>query len=265
LSSPLLASSSLQEPSTFESRTENSLGAWTRPEVAAATPARQPETDSPWRSEVTLFFWGAGLRGDVTVGNQKASFDQSFSDLAESLKYGGGVHGLLQYERWVARVQVDFFGLSADVDKPASGGTLDTDCANIGVGAGYRFDTFFEGWTLEVLGGFRVLLLDNDLQLDGIGRFHRRLDLWDPILGIRPSIPLTFITPKLRLNPAFSVGGGGDSEFIFELQPMLQFALSDRFVLRFGYRVVHYEFEGKKGAELDVDMRGFLLGVGIAF
>lgn len=221
--------------------------------------------------ELTPYVWFAGIEGDVTVNGQTADFDKSASDLFDALDVGGSLLGIVQYNRFLVWGQVDYFSLSTDEldvqDRPA-GGSLDSKMTLGEVAVGYQVDGWMEGQTFDLLVGARFLHMDNELEVYGAGTRSKTNDLADPIFVVRPSI---LIFPSkiqgLRFNPTLAIGGGGDSDLVYEMQPQIQYDFNDRISARFGYRRVGYKFKGDNNEdnELNVALAGLILGVGVKF
>lgn len=224
-----------------------------------------------WKFEVTPYAWLAGVEGDVTVNGKKTDFDKSFSDLFEAVDMAGGLLGTAQYDRYLVWGQVDYFSMSTDnldVEDQPAGGSLDTKMLLGEAAVGYQIDGWSEGQTFDLLVGVRTLHIENDLELYGKGSFSRDNDIVDPILIVRPSIP---VFPSkiegLRFNPTMAIGGGGDSDLVYELQPQFQYQITDNIAARLGYRRVGYKFKGEHNDdnELNIALAGLIAGVGVTF
>ena len=74
------------------------------------------------------------------------------------------------------------------------------------------------------------------------------------MLFVRPSYQ---ISKRWRLNPTFAFGGG-DSDKVWELQPQLQFQVTDNFAVRFGYRKLFYEIDADNGNSFEGAFEGLL-------
>ena len=61
---------------------------------------------------------------------------------------------------------------------------------------------------------------------------------------LRPSFQ---ISERWRFNPTFAYGVSGDSDTTYTMMPQVQYQFSDSFAARFGYKKVHYEFDGDSG------------------
>ncbi len=221
-----------------------------------------------WKVEVTPYAWLAGLEGDITVHDKKADFDKSASDLLDALELGGSLLTVIQYDRFLFWGEVDYFALSTDeldVEDRPEGGSLDSDML-LGVAAvGYQIDGWSEGQTFDILVGARTMHLELDLDLYEKGSFSKSKDVTDPVLVVRPSLPvLPSKITGLRFNPTVSVGGGGDSELVYELFPQFQYQIADHVAARIGYRTIGYKFENGDN-ELDFNLAGPIIGLGVTF
>jgi opacity protein-like surface antigen len=236
--------------------------------TAMSVSAAEPEG---LKVEITPYAWLAGLEGDVTVNGHKSEFDKSFSDIIDYVDLAGGVLGTVQYNRYLVWGQVDYFSMSTDnldeKDQP-QGGSLDSKMFLGELAAGYQVDGWMEGQTFDLLVGVRTLHLENTLDINGVGSFDKNRDLTDPIFVVRPSI---LVWPSkisgLRFNPTLAIGGGGDSKLVYELQPQLQYQITDNIAARVGYRRVGYKVEGSHNSdnELNFALAGVIVGVGVTF
>lgn len=225
-----------------------------------------------WKFELTPYAWLAGLSGDLTVQGHKVEFDKSFSDLVKGVEIAGGLLGVVQYNRFLVWGQTDYFALSTDqldVDDQPKGGKLSTKLFLNELAAGYQFNGFYEGQTFDTLIGFRALRFETDLEVYRTGASrHSTKDLIDPIFVFRPSFPLFPSKIKgLRFNPTLAIGGGGNADLVYELQPQIQYDINQNVSVRLGYRTVGYKFKGDNNSdnELNINLSGLIFGVGIKF
>jgi hypothetical protein len=214
------------------------------------------------------YLWFAGLEGDLTVAGQTFEFSKSPSDVLESVNMAHSFLGVVQYNRFLFWHQLDYFNRSTDeFDNHPEHASVDSQMLLNETAVGYQIDGFAEGQTFDLMLGVRVLNMENELE---VGGFYttRSVNLVDPIFVIRPSIPLfTSYIKGLRFNPTIAIGGGGDSDLVFELFPQIQYQFSDHFALRFGYRTVGYKFKGENNDdnELNVRLSGLIIGIGGLF
>ena len=233
----------------------------------AAGCAAAAETPAP-AVELVPSLWVAGLSGDGTLNGRDVDYDRSSGDLLDHLEAGGSLAGKVVYRHYALGGQIDGYRLSTDalkVDGMPLDGQMDTDMVFGELAAGYVFPGWKEGQTFTLALGARYAHIANDLEINGTGNFSHGQDRWDPILILWPSLPLfTSKIQGLSLAPAFSIGGGGDSELVYELFPQLRYQVTEHVVARFGYRSIGYRTENGAN-ELDFDLAGFIAGLGATF
>jgi hypothetical protein len=227
------------------------------------------EASGGWNWEIAPYLWLAGLEGDVTVNGQKTDFDKSASDLLDAVELGGSVMVVGRNDQLVLWGALDYFSLSTDeldVEDRPQGGSLDTDMMLIEAGVGCTVDGWDEDQTIDILLGARYLEMDNDLEVFGVGTGSKNVTVLDPIVVVRPKMPiLTAYVDGLRLDPTFAIGGGGDSDLVYELFPKLVYEATEQVEVHLGYRTVGYEFDGSGDNELNFSLSGLIAGVGIEF
>lgn len=216
-----------------------------------------------WAFEVTPYAWLAGINGDVTVNGTEARMEQSFSDLYDAVDLSGSLLGAVHKDRFVFWIQADYFGLdSNDLTAAPLNAELKTYTTLLGAAVGYQFEGLLEKSTIDAMVGLRYGHFENKLTINAVRAEEGTTDVVDPMLVARPNVP---ITDWITLNPILGVGGGGDSDFIFELQPQLHFQFTKHFATRVGYRRLHYEYQADRGNEFDATVQGFIVGVSYTF
>jgi hypothetical protein len=237
--------------------------------VVLAVTGAFAEEPRGWKVEVTPYAWLAGLEGDVTVRGHKADFDKSFSDMLDYVEMAGSLLTVVQYDRYLVWGQLDYFDLSTDaldVDDRPDHGKLDTTMVLAELALGYQVDGWMEDQTFDFLVGVRQLHIENDLEIYGVRSVSKERDIVDPILVMRPSMPvLPSKIDGLRFNPTLAIGAGGDSDLTYELFPQFQYQITDLVAARLGYRRVGYRFEGSNDSELNFDLAGLIVGLGVMF
>lgn len=222
-----------------------------------------------WQVELVPSLWVAGLSGDGTLNSRDVDYDRSTGDLLDHLQAGGSLAGKMVYKQYALGGQIDGYELSTDalkVDGVPLDGQMDTDMVFAELAAGYVIPGWKEGQTFTVAAGLRYAHIASDLELHGVGTIERGQDLLDPMLILWPSLPLFASKIQgLSLAPAFSIGGGGDSDLVFELFPQLRYRVTEHVVVRFGYRSIGYKVKDDPDNELDFNLSGFIAGVGAAF
>lgn len=224
-----------------------------------------------WQFEVTPYMWLAGLEGDATVQGHTVDFEKSFADMIQYVDAAASIVGVAQYDRYLIWGQADYMSMTTDrldADERPHGGSLESKMMIGEVAVGYQLDGFAEGQTFDVLVGVRGLMMKTDLNVYDKGTYSKDTDLLDPILVLRPSIPvLPSMIDGLRFNPTLAIGAGGDSDLVYELQPQFQYQITKNVAARLGYRTVGYKFKGDHNSdnELNIRLSGLIAGVGVTF
>lgn len=216
-----------------------------------------------WSVEFTPNLWAAGLKADIVVAGQSGEIDMSFSDLLEDLEVGGAFWLAGNKGKFAYFAQVDYLETGDYLEPPApSGSNVDVDQTIVTLGVGRRFKGAKKGKHLDLLVGVRYAELQPKMIITGLGSFDNKLEVTDPLIIVRPSVPLS---ARWRFNSTMAIGVGGDSDEHWEMQPNLQFEVNDRMVLRFGYRRLHYENSEGPSGSFDGDFEGLIAGLGWIF
>jgi outer membrane protein OmpA-like peptidoglycan-associated protein len=241
--------------------------------LGSALPAAASDQEG-FQIELTPYAWLQGIDGELAAGTREANFDQGIDDLIDNVEAAASGLAVVSINRFVIFGQYDYTEISTNGDGDDSqivlppgtkiNADLETDIATGAVG--WRFDTFGEENTLEVLVGVRDLQGDTELRAAN-SVIEGDVESTDTIVMLRPSFQLS---ERWRLNPTFSYAVDGDADAHWEMQPQVQYQFSDYFALRFGYRTLHYEVEeGRKNTagyrNADVDISGLLIGLGWTF
>ena len=234
----------------------------------AQTSARAGSGD--WQFEITPYVWMVGLDGNISANDKDVDFEQSFSDLIENVDAAASVLGVAQYQKYVGFVQADWFSLSYnndDFDQPVAQQfveEVDLDQMFVTLAAGYQFPGFVADSWIDVMAAARMTDLKIDVKSLGNRSEDKSKTLWDPALVVRPTFILTD-NKKFRFNPTLSIGGGGDSDLIYELQPQFQYDFTETIAARLGYRRLYYKYTSDNDVEFKLTYSGFIAGVSFLF
>lgn len=236
--------------------------------VAAGMTAQAAEPQG-WKFELTPMAWLAGMEGDGSIKGRDFEFEKSFGDLVESVDMAAGLLATAQYDRYLFWAQLDFISSDTDnldaEDQPKHA-SASSDLFLGEAAVGYQVDGWSEGQTFDLLLGLRTAKIDTKLELDGGPALEDDSTLVDPMLVVRPRIPvLPSMIDGLSFNSTMAIGGGGDSKLVYELQPQFQYDATDSLSFRLGYRRVGYKFDGEGDNELNVSLAGLILGAGFKF
>ena len=248
--------------------------------VLAQTTAAQP---GDWQFEVTPYFWGAGMRGDVQLGSlPKISTDVSFSDILDVLDFG--IMGAFEARkgRWGMLFDAIYMDLAMDATASRTGagpvGASATADANLemkqtllAAAASYRA---VEGRSpVDVFGGLRYVKIEASADINASffgpvattsGAVSRSGDVdWvDPYIGVRIQHP---ITDRWTLVGYGDTGGFGvGSDFTWQALAGVNYHFSKSVSGKLGYRYLSVNYD-KDGFLYDMATYGAYLGVGIRF
>lgn len=211
--------------------------------------------DDKWTFENSIYLFGAGMSGDVTVKGVTADLNVDFSDVLQNLEFGA--MGSLRASRGALSLNLDviYTGLGASKG-PVSG---DLDQWVVEPTLSYRVSKHIEPFVGvrynnlggEIRGPFGILPTGTQ-------------DWFDPIVGANFTFPLN---EKLSLNARGDVGGFGvGSDLTWQAFPYLNWRISERCSLQAGYRWVSNDYESGSGANrfaYDVLTQGPQIGLTI--
>lgn len=201
--------------------------------------------ESEWKQTLApLYLWGAGIEGTSQIGPVSAPVSLEFSDALEHLDSGFTIH----YE--ISKDKIGFFGdyfhlgLAPKTTLP-NGASANVDLANniYELGMIYRPDN---AKGLDVLYGLRGM----DLKLDAsIGPAPKKSlvdrDWIDVFVGLRKNF-------ELSKNTGFSARGDigtGDSDFVWNVNLLLNYRFNKTVSIFGGYRWLDYDYETGSGRE----------------
>jgi len=243
--------------------------------LAGTLPASAQSSPGGWQYELTPYLWTTGLKGAVqTPSVPRTEVDMSFSDLFDSLDFA--FSGTLEARKgkWGLIGDLQYYKLSAGGTTSSSGPLGLTVAADVelkqtilAAAAAYRV---VEGSSpVDVVGGLRYTNLDVDvtanfsaLGLTG-GGIRSGSESWvDPYIGLRVQHPLS---DRWSMMAYADIGGfGAGADFTWQALAGLQYRVSDKYAIKFGYRVLDVDYE-KDGFVYDMQNEGLFFGLGIRF
>jgi len=260
---------------------------------ASVARAAGDQTPSPWRFEIAPYAWISGTYGTVDVDGYTARLDVTPYDLLSAVFDGDALAAAgffsVGYERWTVFADIYGGGGRQDVrqDIPTPFCTLTVDARDrmrfvIGDFAlSYRLLELplperRRPFDLGVYAGARWMHLGNQLT-GGVavvggksysGETAATRNFADPIIGVRWSLPvLDSVTTTFRGD----IGGfGASSKIDWGLVGDVRWWLSWRPwstepYLSAGYRAVGFERSPSTNVEMDLQLRGPLMGMGFVF
>ncbi len=221
----------------------------------------QAAQEKRWRFDVAIYLWLADLEGDFTVRGVTAEADAEFADLLDHLKIAGTLH----YEAWSR----DRVGIVADLnwmsfeDEGEFGPIETTVTATVGMTeAAAAFRTKEGEAFVDLLGGFRWIALDTEVEVNGVPKETEDHSYLDPILGLRFGLePAEWLLLTLRVD----VGGFGvGTDMEGSMTALAAFRISPLFAVVAGYRAFGLEVSDDDSS-VDLSMKGPLIAFDIGF
>ena len=228
--------------------------------LALMAGASQQASASEWAFELAPYLWVAGIDGDVTLDGEEYDLSSDFSDILDQTKFGGSSIFAANRGQWVNFVQLDYLALeNDDVETRFSRSEVEIESESLMLTAttGYRF-ALWQRHRLDVMAGLRYVELDAEID-DRRRSSNSSRDIYDAVVMVRPIVQLA---KNWQLMPSFSVCTG-DTDLTWEVFPEIIYHPGE-WKFRFGYRNLNFDYEDGDD-ELDLSMRGLLLGVGIVF
>jgi opacity protein-like surface antigen len=249
-----------------------------------ASPAVRAQDDATsgekWQFEITPYLFAAGLDGTVGVRGVTANIDVSFSDLLKNID--SGFMGLFEARkgRWTFGLDAVYTKLKVDESRSWEGplGNGNTAALNATMTeevyqpfVGYR--VLNERTKVDLIGGARYTKLASELNLsittgaallpDGSRGVSGSKSWWDPVIGVRVLAPIADSWSLLGYADVGG-GGGGDTDFTYQLVAGVNWDFAKQYSAKFGYRYLYQDY-AKGGVTWDVAMQGVYLGLGIRF
>ena len=223
--------------------------------------ALQQASAEDWEFEVVPYLWVAGIDGDLTVEGRDFSSSADFEDIIDQTKFGASAIFGARRDNWVSFVQLDYLALENDdisTRRSREDIHLEFDSLLAAATTGYRFPVG-QSHSVDLMAGVRYAGMDATVDAKRTGDSNANRDIYDAIVMVRPRFQ---ISENWQIMPSFSVGTG-DSDLSWEVFPEIIYQGSE-FTFRFGYRNLNYDSD-KGNSEIDISMRGLLLGAGFVF
>ena len=252
------------------------IAAAAQPAAAEAPLPHGPDPDS-WHFSLGVYAWVPGIDGSLSGGRDGGARVESDVSMDLSDAIDGWGAGTLHAE--VGRGPLTFFGdvlyvsLQADGETP-SGGEANVDLSALIIELGVTYEvirtpvwgTTTRHFTAEVLGGARYAGVEVEVDAfpAGGGQLSAdgREDWIDPFVGLRARLDLT---DNLYVLGRGDVGGFGvGSDFVWNANLAVGFAITKNIDIAGGYRWLDYDFE-EGDFTLDLQFAGPWIGIFFKF
>lgn len=219
-----------------------------------------------WQFDATPYLWGAGLDGDVKIGQlPSGGVEASFSDILSSLEFAlmGSFEG--RRDRWGFLVDGMYIDLSQTEPTPdAAFGEAEAKLSEQIYSAAGTYRPVEGKVAVDVMAGVRYVDISTDLELTtGVAQGRTASagrSWWDGFVGSRMRYRPT---DKWLVTGYLDVGGGG-SELTWQALAGAGYLFNDLVSMKFGYRYLSIDYDDD-GIVYDVAMAGPYVGVGFHF
>jgi hypothetical protein len=237
--------------------------------AALASPALAQD-DGGWEVSVTPYLWlpsisGSGQTGAGTPIDVETEFDEVFDSLSGA--FVGKAEA--RYDRFGGLVDFQYLKVSGDSalvinNVPRLASEIEVESMG-GTAALYYRAYASETVTFDLLAGVRYNAVDVEFDLaragfPGVSR-DLSVDLWDPIVGARATAR---VAERWSLTGYGDVGGGGDSDAVWQVIGTVNYHASEHWLLHGGYRYYAVDV-GDQGHELELRMHGPVLAATYRF
>ncbi|MCV3206863.1 hypothetical protein OHD62_09430 [Mesorhizobium sp. YC-39] len=227
------------------------------------------QAPSGWTFTVAGYGWLAGLEGTVGAGGRTAHVDASVGDILSNFDIA--VMGLAEarYERFGIFTDFNYVRLSTSSDTPfgilASSADVTSQSLMWTTAAEYRLVDAPEV-SLDVLAGFRLYSLKNEIDFNGPGLLAgvslSDQQTWaDPIVGLKARYSFT---PQFYLTGWGFVGGGVSADVTWDVMAGAGYQFTDSFSAVLGYRASGVDYEND-GFVYDTVQQGPIVGAVFRF
>ncbi|MEM9910334.1 MAG: DUF481 domain-containing protein [Pseudomonadota bacterium] len=235
--------------------------------ISTCYPLAATAQDDGWDFFGSLYTWVAETNIEARTPSGSVSGTLSFSDVLENLEmvFMGSFEA--RKARWSLLADLFYIDLAfRDSVDPTSGFTNARFSNEIVILSGLAAYQVYDNQNVSVdLGaGLRYIHLDSDLTLRGTGpsvTFGSSDGATDIVIATRANLPLSN-----RTSATFYLdyGFGSGDEYSWQALATLDYALTERWTLRGGYR--YLEFERDVGTvTYDFDLSGLILGATYQF
>jgi hypothetical protein len=194
-----------------------------------------------WSIDSSMYMLGAGMSGNATVRGVPVDVDIPFSEIWSNLQFGAMGRITARKNKWCFSTDVIYMGLGAVKN-------------NIDLG--------YDQWLVQPVveyqatpwlspyAGARFLSMEADLR-GPLGRTRSgQQSWWDPVVGAELRLPAT---SRIRLRVRGDVGGfGAGSAFSGQIEPTMDWRVSKRMSLQFGWRWLYADYKNGSGRDLFV-------------
>lgn len=232
-----------------------------------SVPVTTTESEDEWEFNFAPYLWGAGLSGEVGLGNVTTDIDLSFGDIMENLEIGAMGRFEARKGRWGVMFDGFWLKLEAEGNTPGDlydGTKVDVDELRLAALVSYR--VVDGATTLDLLAGASYFSIDTEIELLPGTAVRRDLssseDWVDPVVGFH--LHHQFSDRWYAMLRGEIAGFGVGSEFTWQAMVGVGYHFNDCSSLILGYRHLDIDYEDSDFT-YDTQTSGVILGVNFAF
>jgi len=207
--------------------------------------------------DVSFYGLAAGMSGDAAVKGVPAHVEVDFDKIWDHLNFGAMGSARVNYGRWALSTEVIYMDLEANQNSVSA----QFEQWLVQPALEYRFSAYVDAYA-----GARYNNLHIDIQGPGGRSASGTQDWWDPMVGLRLSVPLG---NKFSFNVTGDIGGFGlGSDLTWQAFPFLNWQISKAASMQLGYRFLYTDYETGSGAtrfQYDILTSGPQIGFSVHF
>lgn len=219
------------------------------------------EEDDGLQSSVSLYIWGAGMKGNIGNAAGGSPVDVSFDDILDNMESGIMFNYRGKGDKWALGIDYIYLDLLPTSDVPPATVSLRQTVTEMSVG--YEVQ---QG--LEVLAGFRYIdiRMNATINIQPAPPPTTGSDAWfDPIVGLDYRRTLS---DNWQFYGRGDIGGFGvGSDLTWQLAGYFGYKPSENWNLFAGYRHIDFDYksDNEKKFFYDIAISGPLIGFGYYF
>jgi opacity protein-like surface antigen len=245
--------------------------------VLASDAIASEESKQSWQFEFVPYLFAAGLNGSIGALGVTADVDVPIEKLIQHLD--GVFMGIIEARRenWLIMFDAIYVRLEGETSSSWQGplgisnatGELKTTIRQQVYQPSLGYRVFDDRTAVDIIGGVRYTQIDTEFDLGvttgGLlpgGTHHLSVgkSWWDPVVGVRVTVPLA---EKWSVMGYVDAGGNG-SDFTYQAMAGANWQFAKNFSLKAGYRYLYQDFEDN-GFAWDMALHGAYFGLGIRF
>lgn len=231
------------------------------------SPVRAQQVDDRWEFDFAPYFWMADSSGNQTVRGINASVDLDFfDDVADNLDKGFQFHLEASKNRWTLIFDPTLLEVVTSQNVGIATFETRSKSAIVDMKVAYEFNG-----PLEVIWGLRYYESDLDIRTANLGpaiSVSQDEDWWDLVAGVRYRFNAGQKWSLVAEGDLAGFDFSGSSDLAWNLSLAANYALTERYDLAFGYRILDIDYDrggGARAFHYDIRSSGPMIGFNFNF